>query len=273
MFEQYDEKNCPEGGEDSSYYVVAVVRKDSGVTWSKLQGGKSCHTGLDRNAGWKVPDSVICGNKTDCTLYNFFSEGCAPGADLASNMCKLCKGSGKAVGDESKCKASSGEMYYGYDGAFRCLAEKAGDVAFIKHSIVGAYTDGKGSDWAKGLKSDDFELICPKSPDRTFKYSDFKECNLAKVPAHAVVTREDVRSDVVSVLKQAQMSIKSLFVSKGERNLLFSDSTKCLQENTKPLEEFLSKEYIAMIERSYRTGQGKPELVKACTLENCSTDS
>ncbi|KAL0200370.1 hypothetical protein M9458_003557, partial [Cirrhinus mrigala] len=49
---------------------------------------------------------------------NFFSKGCAPGADPQSNMCELCKGSGKAIGDERKCKASSEEMYYGYDGAF-----------------------------------------------------------------------------------------------------------------------------------------------------------
>ncbi len=49
-----------------------------------------------------------------------------------------------------------------------------------------------------------------------------------------------------------------LFKSEGERNLLFSDSTKCLQENTKPLEEFLDKKYTDMIERTYKTGQGPP---------------
>uniref|UniRef100_A0A673GJD1 Serotransferrin n=1 Tax=Sinocyclocheilus rhinocerous TaxID=307959 RepID=A0A673GJD1_9TELE len=256
MVEQNNQQNCDKGGEAASYYVVAVVRKGSGVTWNSLQGRKSCHTGLNRNAGWKVPDSAICGQKPGCTLYNFFSKGCAPGADPQSNMCELCKGSGKAVGDESKCKASSGEIYYGYDGAFRCLAEKTGEVAFIKHTIVGDYTEGKGPDWAKDLKSGDFELICPKSPDTSVKHSDFENCNLAKVPAHAVITREDARNDVVNVLKQAQ--VNKLFKSEGERNLLFSDSTKCLQENTQPLKEFLTQEYIDMIERTYVTGQGEP---------------
>ncbi|XP_067310104.1 serotransferrin-1-like isoform X2 [Pseudorasbora parva] len=267
MVEQYDEQSCPDGGEYSSLFVVAVVRKDSGVTWNKLRGRKSCHTGLNHNAGWIVPDSVICGKTPDCTLYEFFSEGCAPGADPTSNMCKLCKGGGKQVGDESKCKASSEEMYYGYDGAFRCLAEGAGEVAFIKHSIVGDYTEGIRPDWAKDLKADEFELICPKSPDRTFKHTEFADCNLAKVPAHAVITRKDVRSDVVSVLREAQKYPDSPFKSKGERNLLFSDSTKCLQETTKPLQEFLTKEYTDMIERTYATGQGVPDLVKACTLD------
>lgn len=49
----------------------------------------------------------------------FFSSGCAPGADPLSPFCTQCAGSGKNVGDESKCKASSEEQYYGYAGAFR----------------------------------------------------------------------------------------------------------------------------------------------------------
>ncbi|KAL1280138.1 hypothetical protein QQF64_014738 [Cirrhinus molitorella] len=209
MVEQYNQQSCgTNDGEASSYFVVAVVRKGSGVTWNNLRGRKSCHTGLNRNAGWKVPDSAICSKIPDCTLYNFFSKGCAPGADLQSNMCALCKGKGdeSAVGDENKCKASSGEIYYGYDGAFRCLAEKTGEVAFIKHTIVGDYTDGKGPSWAKSLKSEEFELICPDLPDKTVKHTEFAKCNLAKVPAHAVVTREDARTDVVNVLTQARAS-------------------------------------------------------------------
>ena len=268
MVEQSIQQNCDNGGDAASYYVVAVVHKNSEVTWNTLKGRKSCHTGLNRNAGWKVPDSVICGQTSDCTLYNFFSKGCAPGADRQSNMCELCKGSGKAVGDESKCKASSEEMYYSYDGAFRCLAENAGEVAFIKHSIVGDYTDGKGPDWAKNLKSGDFELICPQLQERV-KYNEFAKCNLATVPAHAVITREDARTDVVNVLKQAQLNSEKLFKSEGGRNLMFSDSTKCLQEITKTPVEFLTQRYIDMIEKTYKTGQGPPDLVKACIFDNC----
>ncbi|KAL0200371.1 hypothetical protein M9458_003558, partial [Cirrhinus mrigala] len=58
--------------------------------------------------------------------------------------------------------------------------------------------------WAKDLKSDDFELICPQLADKTVKHTEFGTCNLARVPAHAVITREDARADVVNVLKQAQ---------------------------------------------------------------------
>ncbi|RXN25852.1 transferrin variant C [Labeo rohita] len=281
MVEQYNQQSCGDGGETeaSSYYVVAVVRKGSGVTWNNLKGRKSCHTGLNRNAGWKVPDSAICGKTPDCTLYKFFSKGCAPGADPQSNMCELCKGSGKAVGDENKCKASSGEIYYGYDGAFRCLAEKTGEVAFIKHTIVGDYTDGKGPEWAKDLKSDEFELICPETPGQTVEHTAFAKCNLARVPAHAVITFEDARTDVVNVLKQAQANSEvQLFKSEGERNLLFTDSTKCLQENTKSLVDFMTQKYIDMIERTYETGQSKPDVmfldsVSKLTVLPRSTDS
>ncbi|XP_026138871.1 serotransferrin-1-like [Carassius auratus] len=272
MVEQYIQERCNDGGEASSYYAVAVVRKGSGVTWKNLKGKKSCHTGLNHSAGWIVPVLAICGQTPDCTLYNFFSKGCAPGADHQLNMCDLCKGSGKPVGDEGRCKASSEEIYYGDDGAFRCLAEKTGEVAFIKHTIVGDYTDGKGPAWARGLKSEDFELICPELPDTTVKYTEFDRCNLAKVPAHAVITREDARKDVVNVLKQAQANpdVKDkLFKSEGGRNLLFSDSTKCLQEITQPLNEFLTQKYIDMIEKTYMTDQGKPDLVKSCSYGFC----
>ncbi|MDR9866054.1 hypothetical protein, partial [Pseudomonas baetica] len=88
----------------------------------------------------------------------FFASGCAPGAEPTSPFCTNCKGSGKAVGDEDKCKAKAEEQYYGYAGAFSCLAEGAGDVAFVKHTIVGENTDGNGPEWARTLKSDDYQL-------------------------------------------------------------------------------------------------------------------
>nr|XP_055058490.1 serotransferrin-1-like isoform X2 [Misgurnus anguillicaudatus] len=264
MAEQYNQAKCDvNDAVASSYYVVAVVKKGSGVTWNNLEGKKSCHTGVNRNAGWNIPQAVLCSKKNECDMYTFFSKGCAPGADPKSNMCELCKGSGKAVGDASKCKSNPDEQYYGYDGAFRCLAEGAGEVAFIKHSIVSSNTDGNGPEWAKNLKSGDYELICPSSPFKA-EISDYEKCNWALVPAHAVITREDVRNDVVTLLKDAQtVPDINLFKSDDGKNLVFSDSTKCLQE-IKDSKKFLSETYKTILENS----KPIPELVQACTLDN-----
>ncbi|PWQ83414.1 hypothetical protein DKY64_22225, partial [Stenotrophomonas maltophilia] len=86
-----------------------------------------------------------------------FCASCAPGADKDSILCSLCMGSGNAVGGEStKCKASAEELFYGYGGAFRCLVEGKGDVAFVKHSIVHENTGANAPSWAKGGQQRDF---------------------------------------------------------------------------------------------------------------------
>uniref|UniRef100_A0A673BKA4 Serotransferrin n=1 Tax=Sphaeramia orbicularis TaxID=375764 RepID=A0A673BKA4_9TELE len=235
MAEQYDE------GIASSYYAVAVVKKNSGVTWENLRGKRSCHTGMGRTAGWNIPMAWY-----GCDY--FFSSGCAPGADPTSPFCTQCAGSGKTVGDEAKCKASAEEKYYGYAGAFRCLVEDAGDVAFIKHTIVPENSDGNGPDWARGLRSADYELICPgKGP---VPITDFASCNLARVPAHAVMARPESRSKVLRILQD------QMFQSVDGKNLLFKDSTKCLQEvQVDNYESFLGSEYMNAM-RSLRECSG-----------------
>ncbi|MCJ8745309.1 hypothetical protein PDJAM_G00128860 [Pangasius djambal] len=157
MVEQYDEQKCKSpSGETSSYYAVAVVRKDSDLTWDTLQGKKSCHTGVGHTAGWNIPMGLLHTKYKHCDFSTYFSESCAPGSDPESSLCKLCKGS---EAGRDKCKASDHERYYGFTGAFRCLAEGAGDVAFVKHSTVAENTDGKGPAWTKAFKSSDFKLI------------------------------------------------------------------------------------------------------------------
>lgn len=39
----------------TSYYAVAVVKRSSNITMGSLKGARSCHTGINRTAGWDVP--------------------------------------------------------------------------------------------------------------------------------------------------------------------------------------------------------------------------
>lgn len=74
-------------------------------------------------------------------VAEFFSGGsCAPGANLpkynkqghyVDSLCRLCVGEG-----EKKCARNSDEPFYSYTGAFRCLVQGGGDVAFVKHTTV-----------------------------------------------------------------------------------------------------------------------------------------
>lgn len=57
---------CTFAAPSSSYYAVAVVKKGMGITWDKLKGKKSCHTGIGRTAGWNIPMGLIYTQTNDC---------------------------------------------------------------------------------------------------------------------------------------------------------------------------------------------------------------
>uniref|UniRef100_A0AAZ3RH20 Serotransferrin n=1 Tax=Oncorhynchus tshawytscha TaxID=74940 RepID=A0AAZ3RH20_ONCTS len=268
----------PEPDQASSYFAVAVAKKASGLTWKTLQGRRSCHTGLGRTAGWNIPMGLIHRETMNCDFTTYFSKGCAPGFEVDSPFCAQCRGSGQSVGgDRAKCKASSEEQYYGYTGAFRCLVEDAGDVAFIKHTIVPEMTDGNGPVWAQNLMSSDFELLCQDGT--TQPVTKFRECHLAKVPAHAVITRPESRGEVVSILLEQQARFGSsgsdssfnMFKTDFGKNLLFKDSTKCLQEipsGTK-FQGFLGEEYMIAMQSLRECSNSTSDLEKACTFHSC----
>ncbi|XP_040911895.1 serotransferrin-like [Toxotes jaculatrix] len=281
MVEQYDADSCGNSGATaSSYYAVAVVKKGSGVTWENMQGKRSCHTGIGRTAGWNIPMGLIHKRTGDCDFTKFFSGSCAPGADPNSKLCAHCAGTGKPGGDEFKCKARAEEKYYGYAGAFRCLVEGAGDVAFIKHTTVLENSDGNSPSWAPGLQSADYELICPGGG--SVPVSEYSRCHLAKVPAHAVVTRPEIRNKVIGILKKQQDqfgtgsdSFFKLFQSEGGKNLLFKDSTKCLQEvpSGENYEKFLGPEYMAAMNSLRTCGDTASDLEKICTFHSCQQNN
>ncbi|XP_075058342.1 melanotransferrin isoform X2 [Mixophyes fleayi] len=225
-------------GVGTSYYAVAVVRKNSNITINSLKGTKSCHTGFQKTSGWNVPIGYLIDSgrmsAVACDISqgvgNFFTKSCVPGADKLAypSLCEMCKGDGSG---QNVCLPNGQEMYQDYEGAFRCLVE-GGDVAFVKHSTVPDNSDGITSvAWAKGVLSSDYQLLC-RDGSRA-DVSEWRQCNLARVPARAVVTRPDVDASLIyKMLHEGQKyndlsSSFKMFDSSvyNGTNLLFRDVT------------------------------------------------
>ncbi|KAK5650957.1 hypothetical protein RI129_001986 [Pyrocoelia pectoralis] len=238
-----------------SYYAVAVVRKNSSYkSFADLRGAKSCHTGIGRTAGYNAPLYTLLKlnliKKDECpypsALSEFFSGGsCLPGAKdpldkvpakAAEKLCSLCGGNVDAndgTSLDSKCNSDTTESYFGYSGAFRCLAEGRGDITFIKHVTTTGNTDGNNpSAWAINLKSTDFELLCPDGGRAAV--TEYEKCNLARVPAHMVVTSNSKTEAEVDEIRNALLQASKLFSKypyifkmfgtfNGKHDLLFKD--------------------------------------------------
>lgn len=181
------------------FYAVAVVKRTDLVTnlWN-LRTRKPCGSAFGDMAGYHVPVNYLIQIKelyvTDCNVPKvageYLGRGCMPGAldynynTLKTNpraLCLRCYSKGADY-----CSRSHREYFYGDTGAFRCINEYNGDVAFVKHTSVQSNTDGRNTDqWAYGLRQTDYELLCKDGTRRsTEKYA---ECNLMKVPSRLVM--------------------------------------------------------------------------------------
>ncbi|XP_046541925.1 inhibitor of carbonic anhydrase-like [Equus quagga] len=252
------------------YYVVAVVKKsDADLTWNSLQGKKSCHSAVGTSAGWHIPMGLIYNQTGSCKFDEFFSQSCAPGSDPDSSLCALCSGGSNPA---HTCAPNSHERYYGPSGALRCLVEK-GDVAFVKHSAVLQNTDGKNPEaWAKDLKKEDFQLLCL---DGTRKpVTEAQSCHLARVPNHAVVSRQN-KADFIRrrLFNQQELFGRNGFeyrmfqlFQSSPKDLLFSDDTECLAnlQDTTTYQKYLGPEYLMAIANVKQCLSF--ELVDACTF-------
>ncbi|NP_001290496.1 lactotransferrin precursor [Camelus dromedarius] len=254
------------------YLAVAVVRKaNDKITWNSLRGKKSCHTAVDRTAGWNIPMGPLFKNTDSCRFDEFFSQSCAPGSDPRSKLCALCAGNEEG---QNKCVPNSSERYYGYTGAFRCLAENVGDVAFVKDVTVLDNTDGKNTEqWAKDLKLGDFELLCLNGTRKPV--TEAESCHLPVAPNHAVVSRIDKVAHLEQVLLRQQAHFGRngqdcpgkfcLFQSKT-KNLLFNDNTECLAklQGKTTYEEYLGPQYVTAIAKLRRCSTSP--LLEACAF-------
>lgn len=237
------------------YRAVAVVRRsNAGITWNSVRGKKSCHTAVGRTAGWNIPMGLLFNQTGSCKFDEFFSQSCAPGSDPSSSLCALCIGN---EAGQNKCAPNSNERYYSYAGAFRCLAENAGDVAFVKDSTVLENTNGRSTEeWARDLNLADFELLCL---DGTRKpVTEAESCHLAKAPNHGVVSQREKVEHLEKVLLNQQAKFgrngsdcpdKFCLFRSETRNLLFNDNTECLAKlhGKTTYETYLGQEYVTAV--------------------------
>ncbi|XP_013106570.2 transferrin 2 [Stomoxys calcitrans] len=185
---------------EPEYYVVAVAKEeDRDTELTYLKGKYTCHTGINTAAGWTYPMAYMISNgwirPYGCdsvrAAAEYFTKSCIPGAISNEyntgvpydSMCDLCHGTSYRY-----CRRDASEDYYGHTGAFRCLVEGGGQVAFMKHTTVMESTGGKRKEWwARNTLNDDFELLC--TDGKRAELQDYKRCNLGKVKANAIVTR------------------------------------------------------------------------------------
>ncbi|CAH0552540.1 unnamed protein product [Brassicogethes aeneus] len=265
------EQYGPLGG---SYYAVAVVKRNSSYkSFADLKGAKSCHTGLGRTAGYNAPLYTLLKlnliKNDECpypkALSDYFSGGsCLPGSkdprfklpgDVSEKLCTLCGGDVDKKDIKKKCNFDQSESYSGYTGAFRCLVESGGDVAFVKHVTVPGNTNGKVSDsWAANLKSSDYELLCPDGGRASVE--DYEKCNLVEAPPHMVVTGNSKSDSDIDEIRNALISASSLFGGRpawfrlfgdfdGKKDLLFKNSATGLISISKESE--IQKSYSKIL--------------------------
>ena len=237
-----------QGDVPSSFFVVGVSQKaDPITTLYNLRERRTCHPAVQTAAGFYIPLLTLIGSQVmplqHCdlpqSLANFINYGCMPGVlnteykKNSSNPITLCEGC--ASQSYRKCERNPWELYFGTSGAFRCLAENAGDIAFVKHFTVRENTDGHNqAEWARNRRSVDYQLSCRDG--RRAPVDDWRMCNLAQVPASAIVTSRlktaNQRWQMWQLINHAQLYFAGqasefrMFESETDyKDLIFEDST------------------------------------------------
>ncbi|XP_053317362.1 serotransferrin isoform X2 [Spea bombifrons] len=253
--------------QDTCYYAVAVVKRTSSFMFKDLKDKRSCHTGVGKSAGWNIPIGTLLERgllewegpdieSIEKAVSRYFKSSCAPGAK-EPKLCDQCVGK-----DKNKCARNSNEPFYNYDGAFKCLQQDKGDVAFVKQSTVPVKF------------ANDYELLCPDNTRKPIK--DYKSCNLARVPAHAVMARDNdpKTPDIIEYLKQAQDKKCKLFASNFGKDLMFKDSAVSLVP-LPPMDSFMylgASYYNALQALRHDTPPVVPNQIRWCTQSEAEKD-
>lgn len=264
------------GTDQHTFYAVAVARKtDSHLTIFNLKQRRTCHGAVMSAAGWVIPMEKLIETiqfvVKDCNVYHsvgqYFSKSCAPGILDAIynpknsnpiNMCEACA----TVGNE-RCLRNNLELYYGSAGAFRCLVENGGDVAFVRHTTARENLDGRNvAFWSRNRRSFDYQLLC--NDGTRADIDSWASCNMGEVPSNAIVTsafKSQMDREIFwTLLNYAQQFFASddnpdfpMFSSYVDfRNLIFQDATvrlSLIDSSKQDYKSFLGENFVRSMER------------------------
>ncbi|XP_022663777.1 melanotransferrin-like isoform X2 [Varroa destructor] len=262
------------------YYAVGVAQqKDKDTDLLYLKGKRVCSGGMFTAVGYVIPLAFLLTNDRmrsyGCdsarAMSEFFAKGCVPGAlnkEFAAphsneyksyrNLCDLCHGESR-----NYCSRDASEQFYGHSGAFRCLVEGGGEIAFVKHTTIFENTAGRNPlPWARNVAPEDFELLCRDGSRQTF--DKYKDCNLGKVAANAMMTsKHKLTQEIeayIALFVYAQQHYGSkyseeftfkMFVSEyNHRDLIFQDSTQQLLpivEQKRNYRRYLGLDFLSAI--------------------------
>jgi len=144
----------------SNHYTASAWVLDNSDIQSleDLEGRDSCHTGWLKSAGMLMPMGYMIGQG--------FVEVSGDDEDIDSLRTTIENHFGNVS------IPASGDVYYGYSGAFRCMTDGHGDVAFAKTT---SYDDHcVGNDWC--LERSEYRILEPA---------------FGQVPSHSVMVNGD----------------------------------------------------------------------------------
>ena len=161
----------------TSYTAAAWVLNSSNITsLEQLEGNNSCHTGWLKSAGMLMPMGYMIGND--------LVDVQGPADEIESLRTTI------EAHFENASIPSSGDLYYGYGGAFNCMTQGVGDVAFAKTS---SYEDHcEGNEWC--LDRDQYRILEP---------------HFGQVPSHPVVVNPDNAGDKQEALIAALLALNT----------------------------------------------------------------
>ncbi|KAL4190192.1 hypothetical protein AMTRI_Chr07g74560 [Amborella trichopoda] len=217
-----------------TYDAVAVVNKKAcerseTISIQDYKGKRSCHGLYASAAGWNYPIHTVRsylphqGNDVKI-VKDFFSETCAPSELEGTGLCTGC-------GNQSSCLADS--PYSGDLGAFRCLIEEVGDIAFVKADTPLLYSKEGPYNQSWSTKSiNQFMYLCPKGGCRAINgYPG--TCKFGSVPAKTIMAPNSISSKKRLAILQTLLNATwadSLYTGRNGASHLLSSGTQSLAE-------------------------------------------